>query len=443
MIIGGSQSVSFSFYDEGFFQRIDRNYIASGRPNDLLISAASIFDNRKPLDYFAFIRPDVAQREASLVVEAHCPIATTVTFWDTEYPAVHDDQTNITVAFDPETHLPFLVRSFEEHPIFGRTPKDLHFSNYTEVEGILFPRHQKIWYKGDSIVEETEITNISTDSTFDEGYFNGLDASETTTIQAAPKKVPGYSHALLGEFWSHMLWGGQYMGTIGGAVVSLPAADLPGAYHIIFSDGPGLAQLVLEFEDFVLIFEAPHHQTDLVIQWVDENIGKPITYLWVSHHHHDHNFDVDRFVAIGASVIVPEMAVSYWSQIPGINLVTFTEDEPYIVSDSNMQARFIWRPYTPHSADFTYAIVTSACPSADSSMLAYTADSFSTGFDTDKSVASQWLLQALDDGLSRDAIVIPAHGSAVPLSAVSEVVGSPYPPLDSTSFVRGGEICLQ
>lgn len=150
------------------------------------------------------------------------------------------------------------------------------------MEGILFPRHQKIWYKGDSIVEETEITNISTDSTFDEGYFNGLDASETTTIQAAPKKVPGYSHALLGEFWSHMLWGGQYMGTIGGAVVSLPAADLPGAYHIIFSDGPGLAQLVLEFEDFVLIFEAPHHQTDLVIQWVDENIGKPITYLWVS-----------------------------------------------------------------------------------------------------------------------------------------------------------------
>lgn len=69
-----------------------------------------------------------------------------------------------------------------------------------------------------------------------------------------------------------------------------------------------------------------------------------------------------------------------------------------------MQARFIWRPYTPHSADFTYAIVTSACPSADSSMLAYTADSFSTGFDTDKSVASQWLLQALDDGLSRDAM---------------------------------------
>lgn len=70
MIIGGSQSVSFSFYDEGFFQRIDRNYIASGRPNDLLISAASIFDNRKPLDYFAFIRPDVAQREASLVVRS-------------------------------------------------------------------------------------------------------------------------------------------------------------------------------------------------------------------------------------------------------------------------------------------------------------------------------------------------------------------------------------
>jgi hypothetical protein len=87
--------------------------------------------------------------------------------------------------------------------------------------------------------------------------------------------------------------------------------------------------------------------------------------------------------------------------------MTNRADEPYIISDEKLQARFIWRPDTPHSADFTYAIVTSACPSADSSMLAFTADAFTslnTGFEVDKGLASQWLLQAIDDGLSRNAM---------------------------------------
>ncbi|KFA51015.1 hypothetical protein S40293_09923 [Stachybotrys chartarum IBT 40293] len=464
IVIGGSQNVSFSYHDKELHQRIDRSYT--------------------PSELFVFARPDVPPRDFSLVVhggdsgfacfvqgnylifrpaedvagyldsaitdylltqaqklspklllevEAHEPILTNVTFWEKVYPAVRDDENQITVVFDPESHLPFLIRSFEDHPIFGQIPKDLHLINYTEVDGLMFPQSQKIFYKGDAIVEETEITSISVNPIFAEFFFDGLDANETASVPSPPMKVLSYGHGLLGQFWSNMLWGGQYLGTIGDLEASNPADDLPGVHHIALSDGGGIAQLVLELEDYTIVFESPHHQSDLVIQWV-------------SHHHHDHNFDVDKFVALGAAVIVPEMAASYWSQIPNITLITFTEDEPYIISDGSLQARFIWRPDTPHSADFTYAIVTSACPSADSSMLAFTADAYTslnTGFEVDKGVASQWLLQAIDDGLSRNALVVPAHGTPVPLSEVFGYVGTPYPDLDSTSFIRGGNICLE
>jgi hypothetical protein len=77
-----------------------------------------------------------------------------------------------------------------------------------------------------------------------------------------------------------------------------------------------------------------------------------------------------------------------------------SEDKPYIHSDGNMQARFIWHPNTPHSADWTYAIVTSACPDADTSMLAFTADVISEGTVFDSLVGTSWLLQAIDDRAS-------------------------------------------
>ncbi|KAI9148722.1 hypothetical protein HJFPF1_10764 [Paramyrothecium foliicola] len=381
-----------------------------------------------------------------LEIEAHRPVLTHVTFGGKHYPAVCDHESQITVVFDPESHLPFLIRSFEDHPVFGQISKDLHLLDYTEVDGLMFPRSQKTFYKGDAIVEETEITRITVNPLFPQRFFDGLRTNETTSSPSPPMKIPSYDHGLLGQFWSNMIWGGQYPSTIGDLEASSIADDLPGVHHITFTKGVSISQLVLELEDSVIVFESPHHQSDLVIQWVEEIIGKPITHLWISHHHHDHNYDVDKFVALGAAIIVPEIAASYWRQIPNINLITFTEKKPFIISDSKLQARFIWRPDTLHSADFTYAVVTSLCPSADSSILAFTADawtSLNTGFEVDSGNALQWLLQAIDDGLSRNAIVVPAHGTPVPLSEVFNYVGTSYPNLDSTSFIRGGNICLE
>jgi len=69
-----------------------------------------------------------------------------------------------------------------------------------------------------------------------------------------------------------------------------------------------------------------------------------------------------------------------------------------------MQARFLWQPNTPHSADWTYAIVTTVCPDANTSMLAYSADAVSTNFESDSNLGDSWLLQAMDDGMSKNTM---------------------------------------
>jgi hypothetical protein len=195
---------------------------------------------------------------------------------------VHDDHLNLTIAFDPESHLPFLVRSFEDHPIFGPVGKDLQLYSYTEVEGILFPQQQKTLYREDFVLEHTAISRIHVNSTFEPGFFDGLGPDETDTVPAPPQPIEGYGHALLGEWWSNTMWPGLYQGTYGAASATLPAADLPGAHRLEFMDGPVMAQLVLEFEESVIVFEAPPHQTKLVIQWVKETLDKPISHVYVS-----------------------------------------------------------------------------------------------------------------------------------------------------------------
>jgi len=60
-----------------------------------------------------------------------------------------------------------------------------------------------------------------------------------------------------------------------------------------------------------------------------------------------------------------------------------------------------------HAADWSYAMVTSACPDKSSGIAVFNADAWSPGSDAirfDIGFARQWLDQIADDGLSRSAV---------------------------------------
>ena len=165
----------------------------------------------------------------------------------TIFDAVKEEDLHIIVRFDAETYLPHIVRSFEDH----------------------------------AILEDDTISTIRVIPNFTPNFFEGLSLDQTDTKPSPPLKVQGYSHAEIGEYWTATFWGGEYVGTYENLSVVLPAMDLPDFYKLLFEDNSTLEQLVLEFEDSLIVYDAPLHQTDLVIRWVNEIIGKPITHSWV------------------------------------------------------------------------------------------------------------------------------------------------------------------
>jgi hypothetical protein len=69
-----------------------------------------------------------------------------------------------------------------------------------------------------------------------------------------------------------------------------------------------------------------------------------------------------------------------------------------------MQARFLWQTEAVHSIDWTYSVITSACPTDNTSMLAFEADAWSTSVSWNPNLARNWAQQAMSDGMSRDTM---------------------------------------
>jgi hypothetical protein len=84
-----------------------------------------------------------------------------------------------------------------------------------------------------------------------------------------------------------MLWSGPGSGISNNSVDSIKhkniVPSLPNAHWLTVNDEfLGVKQFVIEFEDHVIVGDAPPQWTKQVIEWIDKNIGKPIKYLWVS-----------------------------------------------------------------------------------------------------------------------------------------------------------------
>lgn len=87
-----------------------------------------------------------------------------------------------------------------------------------------------------------------------------------------------------------MLWSGPGSGIGNNTVDSIKHKNiipgLPNTHWLIINDEfLGVKQFVFEFEDHVIVGDAPPQWTKQVMEWIDKNIGKPIKYLWVSSQH--------------------------------------------------------------------------------------------------------------------------------------------------------------
>ncbi|CAI6031735.1 unnamed protein product [Clonostachys chloroleuca] len=445
--VSGSQNISFSFDSGELTQRIDRKF--------------------HPSEYWSWATPSNDDFDHSLVVhggengfacytrgnnQVWLPTNLASGYTDdcSDTTIVYDPVFDITIIFDSSSQLPHIIRAEENHMIYGPSTNDLYLSSYKTVEGIKFPHIIQTVYnsstqKLDAVIEDYIIEEIAVNPGFPNDFFSGLPDGEGFFPKTAPRKVEGFTHDRITEFSSNGLWSGLTNSTVAGIKHDQPVLGLPNTHWLTLDDDTlGVKQFIIEFEDHVIVGDAPPQWTKEVILWIEKNIQKPIKYLWPTHHHRDHSGGASQYVKLGAKLIVPEVAAKYWASIPNAELILFNETHPYVYSDDEYQVWFLWEKEATHAIDFSYAFISDKCPTDESDVAVIEADVWHPGMpdaQNDRQLMREWLNQVDKDGVPDKAYVLPTHGQVRHIKELTEHADYVYPPKGVKDWMGGGAVC--
>ncbi|PSN63136.1 hypothetical protein BS50DRAFT_648585 [Corynespora cassiicola Philippines] len=359
-----------------------------------------------------------------------------------QFPAVHDSTLNLTVIFNPSTNLPHLIRSHQEHPVYGPSTDDLMLHNYLSVEGVMFPQRFKRIYNSEQILLDYLVDEVLVNTELDAGFFDFL--PDFSPEANSPRIIPDYDFSELSEYAYTYAWA-PFGGTFANLSASQPFPDLPGVWLLNLRDGIGYSQVVLELDDAVIVLDSPAHQSHIVIQWAKEVLGKPVTHVWPSHHHHDHTMGLRDYVAAGATVIVFEGAKDYYTSFSDAQYVTYSSEKPLTLNGTDKQISFVHIADGIHAADQSYALMMPSCPTANSTVAIFEADSWSPGQGDqfDQAMALELVHKLAEDKVARNAVILPSHGGLgqAPFTDLIEATGFAYPDYSPLDFEFGGSSC--
>ncbi|KAF5586355.1 hypothetical protein FPCIR_7965 [Fusarium pseudocircinatum] len=340
-----------------------------------------------------------------------------------KFPAVYSNLDKLLLVVDPETYLPYIVR-------FTGTLRKTYTSRITKSQRL-------------SVILEDFVTDkINASSIFRDDFFDLVPHGQKVNTSEKP---PGVPSGLVTDYSTSLL-GSPVKNVSVEALKSVRPVDLLQAYWLIIDDSHDLRfkQLIIEIETEVIVCDAPPFWSEAVMEWIKKNIGNKVTYVAPSHHHRDHSGGVADYVRAGAKLIIPEMAVDYWSSVPGAQFITFNQTHPYVHRDNKVQAWFNWADQAPHAADWTYVMLTERCPDKDSSIFVFEADTWEAGLSADlgnQQQMRQWLDQLLEDGLPRSTAVMPTYGWITPLEQLINITAYPYPHFDIGRWRKGAAMC--
>ncbi|KAG7424614.1 hypothetical protein Forpi1262_v014442 [Fusarium oxysporum f. sp. raphani] len=336
-----------------------------------------------------------------------------------------------------DTKLPYIIRSYEDHGIYGKSTQDLLVYNYTSIDGVKFPSRFKTIYNKQHILMDYQVDTVIINPDLDPQFFDGPRGRDAASY---PTRDSSYDFSEIGEWYSNYLWSGAYRGTLTNISATTPLPGMLGVWFLNFPDGSGYQQVVVEFEKEVLVLDSPPHQSHLVLQWARETLGKAVTHIWPSHHHHDHALGLKDYVAAGAKAVVLDQAQDYYSNIPGIQFVTYSADKPITFNDSHTQATIVHLQGSAHAFDQAYAAITPVCPTTNSTVAIFEADYWNPHFANsdyfvDHTEAAEFLNKLSEDRVARGSLIIPAHGiNTSLLNDLIDLLGLPYPSYSPTEF---------
>ena len=114
-------------------------------------------------------------------------------------PALADALLDITVLFKPGTYLPYIVRTYEQHNIYGNSINDFVVCNYTAVAGVQFLRRIKLIDNEVSMLTDTLIGKVDVNPSFLSDFFSGIRLNQINNtalgLQPSPPKDTPYGKA--------------------------------------------------------------------------------------------------------------------------------------------------------------------------------------------------------------------------------------------------------
>lgn len=368
-------------------------------------------------------------------------------------PGIFNSVLDLTIIFDKDTFLPYMIRSHENNKIFGSSTSDLVLSDYQPIQvsnttSVMIPRRFQTVYNSRDTLEDFLVESVELNPAFGEDFFEP--DGRFTKPEHGPEKSAEYDHAEVHGFFETGLWSGVFDSEKSYVNVTSPINGFDKVLSA-YVDYPDYVQMLVVYEAGVLITDAPAHRSKIIIEWIRQNLGKEVRWVVPSHHHHDHAYGVGDFLAVGATLVVPEIALDYYSRVNGGNFssITYNETTPFFLHDEEVQFRAFYHDDAPHARDWTYAMAARSCP-VDQEVILFNADVWSPGSDAlrfDTGYARQWLDTTVADGMPRDSIVIGAHGDTKSgttdrLSSLASIVGYQYPNLTAANLRSESAKCV-
>lgn len=376
---------------------------------------------------------------------------------NTTFPTLRHPDIDLELLIDPLTNLPFSIRSYENHTVFGLSTSDLTFANWTQTivddeHSVLLPRRFITVYNSkysleDFIVDEIVINPVFPSDYFDADEFRSLNISASASLQPSPPSESAeYPLSEVHEFFEAGLWSGPFTEQFNTSDVIVapvfPNGTVPQIMNL-FVGYPDYVQLLIEFADGLLITDAPAHRSKIILEWLSSTqmfSGKQVKWVVPSHHHRDHAGGVGDYIAAGATLIIPKIAETFYQQASSAQfpVVTYTEGAPFHHSDGIVQLSSFWAKDNPHAEDWSYSVASPACSQDGSEFVIFNADVVSPGpgeaLRWDVGSARQWMFAAASDGIPKDAVVVGAHGSSEiglgtqdTLANIADLSGVRYP----------------
>ncbi|KAM6485397.1 hypothetical protein HDV62DRAFT_404146 [Trichoderma sp. SZMC 28011] len=462
---GATSTISFDFSDTLITQRIDRNLtydyfwahahrdgkldyslvVQTGSNGSACFNVGgSVDDPSVPFGYADSYLTDYlvhsAQQSALLGVLKQFEASssqlvysvTSIAASGVDYPTLSLPNANLALLVHNDTGLPYAIRSTETHEIYGASTNDVVFSNYASVslgksQTFKYPNRIQTIYNEVYVLEDYTISQISANPQFPDGYFKALPptppaGSPPDNVAQLPRTDNEYPRSEVHEFYETGLWFGPFgqQNNVSSVVAKpvFPGGNVPQIVNLYVGTVPDYVQLLVEFEDGLVITDAAPHRSKIILQWVKENYpGKSITHVVPSHHHRDHAGGVGDYLAAGAKLVIPEIAKDYYKNVNGgkFQTITYDDEHPFIKQDKNVQFLSFWKNENPHASDWTWAAAAPACSKFNNSeVVVIDADIVNPRpgpvMRWDTPHAMPFFVDAVHRGIPLEATLVGAHG---------------------------------